>query len=186
MNKIKYGICNVHYAPKTTEGTYGTPVEMPGGVSISLDAQGEMYVFYADNIAYYRNSVNNGYSGDLEMALIPDDFRQTILGEVLDATSKVLFEVVQDIANEFALGFQIEGDEKASRFWFYNCVASRPSVEGETKEDTFEAQTETITITNSPTDTGVVRARTTAETPAATYNAWFESVPTPPAQIAGE
>ena len=53
-NKIKYGLKNVYYA-KITEGTggtitYGTPVAIPGAVSMSLDAQGEISKFYADNI----------------------------------------------------------------------------------------------------------------------------------------
>lgn len=54
-NKVKYNIKNVHVAKqteKTTEGattyTYDTPKSIPGAVSISLDAQGEISKFYAD------------------------------------------------------------------------------------------------------------------------------------------
>ena len=175
-NKIKYGISKCYYAVKNAQGAYGTPVALPGAVSISLAPQGELYKFYADNIEYYRNAVNNGYEGDLELALIPDDFLTAVLGNELVATDNVLVEKVQNASVEFALGFQIEGDANNSRFWFYNCVATRPEVEGDTKESTLEAQTETVTISTSPDDDGNVRARTTAETPAATYTAWFESV----------
>lgn len=63
-NKIKYGIKNAYYAVKTQSG-YDTPVAIPGAVSISLDPQGELYKFYADNIEYFRAAVNNGYEGDL-------------------------------------------------------------------------------------------------------------------------
>ena len=174
-NKIKYGISKCYYAVKGQSG-YGTPVALPGAVSISLEPQGELYKFYADNIEYYRNAVNNGYEGDLELALIPDSFMKDVLGNSLDSTDKVLVEEVQDSAIEFALGFQIEGDENASRFWFYNCVATRPETAGDTKEATIAAQTEEITISTSPTADGYVRVRTTAETPTATYDAWFTEV----------
>ena len=181
-NKIKYGISKCYYAVKGAEG-YGTPVALPGAVSLSLAAQGELYKFYADNIEYFRNEVNNGYEGTLELALIPEDFMTAVLGNELDDTAKVLIEKVKDAATEFALGFQIEGDVKASRFWIYNCVATRPEIAGDTKEDTIEAQTESFTISSSPTEDGLVRVRTTAETPAATYDAWFTEVWERPAPV---
>lgn len=56
-DKVKFNICNVHYAPITVaeEGTvtFGTPVPMPGAVSISMDPTGEPESFYADGIEYY-------------------------------------------------------------------------------------------------------------------------------------
>lgn len=174
-NKIKYGISKCYYAVKGSDG-YGTPVALPGAVSISLAPQGDLYKFYADNIPYYVNAVNNGYEGDLELALIPDHFLTAVLNNSLDSTDKVLIEEVANSSPEFALGFQVEGDNDSPRFWFYNCVATRPEIEGDTKEDGIEAQTETITITSSPSADGYTRVRTTAETPTATYEGWFSEV----------
>lgn len=179
-NKIKYGISKCYYAVKSG-GTYGTPKALPGAVSIALAPQGDQYTFYADNIAYYRNNVNNGYQGDLELAIVTDDFLKDILGDTLDGTAKVLIEQVQDEAIEFALGFQVEGDQQGSRFWFYNCTATRPEIASDTKEDSIEAQTEKVTIKTAPDSNGYTRVRTTDTTPDATYTAWFDSVWTPSA-----
>ena len=91
-NKVKYNIKNVHAALQneseetgSTVYTYETPEHIPGAVSISLDAEGEISTFWADGIAYYVTSANNGYSGDLEMALIPSWFREKILNETKDS-----------------------------------------------------------------------------------------------------
>ena len=82
-NKVKFNIRNVHYAllTKSDDGevTYGTPVPMPGAVSISLDPNGEPSVFYADGYAYYTINNNQGYEGDLELALVPESFRTDVL-----------------------------------------------------------------------------------------------------------
>ena len=77
-NKVKFGLKNCHYALVTIDEdgkvTFGTPVSMPGSVSLSLDAEGDNDPFYADDSVYYMVSNNNGYSGDFELALIPESF----------------------------------------------------------------------------------------------------------------
>ena len=94
-NKVKFNLWNVHYAPLLTNTTisisYGKPVPIPGAVSLSLDPTGENSAFYADGVEYYTISNNMGYSGDLEIALIPEQFRIDILKEDTDK-NKVLIE----------------------------------------------------------------------------------------------
>lgn len=185
-NKVKYGLSNVYYAAITSTATtgavtYSTPVRIPGAVNLSLEAQGENEPFYADNIKYYISSNNSGYSGDLEVALIPDSFRKDILGEVLDSNG-VYLEDVDAQATPFALLFQFEGDEKGTRHVIYNCTATRPSVEGATKEDSTEVQTETLSIEcasifNTSVNKNLVKARCLNSTATSTtYEAWFSSV----------
>ena len=185
-NKIKYGIQNVYYAVATDDGTgtltYGTPIAWKGAVSLSLDAQGDMNTFYADNIAYFTSAANNGYQGDFESALIPDTFRTDVMGETLDAKGFYV-EKSDQKAKEFALLFQFEGDDKATRHCLYRCVASRPATNGSTKEESIEPQTETIQITAMPRISDhLVKARCpyTAST-SSSYQTWFSAVTEPTA-----
>ena len=183
-NKIKYGLKSVYYAvgsPQTGGGmTYSTPVAFPGAVSISLEPQGENTPFYADNITYWVGNGNNGYSGDLEMAMIIDSFKTDILGYVKD-TKDVVFEDQNSSLVHFALLFQFEGDDKATRHVFYNCTATRPNAAGETVGENVEPQTETVTITaTSIYDSGlaknIVKAEAGPGSDSTTYNGWFSAV----------
>jgi len=183
-NKIKYGIKNVYYAKATisTTGTatYATPVALPGAVSISLDAQGDTNKFYADNIVYFTSVANNGYEGDLELAKVPDEFLIDCLGFIRDA-SGVLVEDAGATPAHFALLFQFEGDVNAKRTVLYNCVATRPTVEGSTKEESIEPQTETIsivatTVYNSVLNKDLVKASCTETSASAAYNSWLSAV----------
>lgn len=189
MSKVKYGLKNVHYAVGTvaTDGTitYGDPVEFPGAVSMSLDAQGERSVFYADDVEYYVTQNNQGYQGDLEVALVVDDFHKDVLGEFEDA-KKVFLEDADAPTVYFALMGEFAEDVKAKRWCLYKCTASRPSTAGQTKGETVEPQTETVQITASPvydsvTKKRIVKASTYASTDATVYENWYESVYTPTA-----
>ncbi len=151
-NKVKFGLSNVHIA-KITEAdgeiTYGTPFAMPGAVSLTAEPEGETTPFYADNIQYYVAVANNGYTGDLEIAMTPKEFLTQILGQEED-TNGALFESSDDVNARFALMGEIEGDVKKRRFIYYDCTAARPSAEMNTVEDTKEPQTDTISITMTP------------------------------------
>lgn len=178
MAKVKYNLKNVHVATFEETGgtyTYDTPIKWPGAKSIALEAQGEINKFYADGITYWQAASNNGYEGDIEMALVLDEIRKAILSETED-TNKVLFEDSAAKSKPFALLFEIDTDTKGMRFCFYNCTITRPSVESETIEDTIEPGTEKATISCAPRADGIIRAKTTEETDETAYNGWFTKV----------
>lgn len=178
-NKVKYNLKNAHYAVITVgeDGAvkYGTPVPMPGSVSLSLDANGEPENFYADGGVYYVINNNTGYEGDLELALIPESFRTDILKEELDEKG-VLIENSEVELGTFALLFEFDGDQKHIRHVMYNCSASRPGIEGKTNEDKKEVQTEKLTINAVPLPNGMVKAKTGNTTDATTYADWYKAV----------
>lgn len=182
-NKIRYGIKNCYYAKATISSTgtatYTTPVSLPGAVSISLSAEGDTNNFYADNIVYFTSVANNGYSGDLELAKIPDSFLTDCMGYTTDSKG-VLIEDAGATPAHFALIFQFEGDVNAKRSVLYNCVAGRPEISSSTKSESIEPNTESIPITattilNSALSKDIVKASCT-ETESTAYNSWLTAV----------
>lgn len=178
-NKVKYNLKNVHYAVHTIgedgQITMGTPIPMPGAVSISLDANGEAKPFFADGVAYYIINNNMGYTGDLELSIIPESFRTEILKEELDSNS-VLIEKANVELGSFALLFEFDGDQKNIRHVLYNCTTSRPRVESKTNEEEKEVQTETLSLKATPMADGLVKAKTGDSTEATVYENWYKTV----------
>ena len=178
-NKVKFNICNVHYALITVDDdgdvTFGTPVAMPGAVSLSLEPNGEPSNFYADGYAYYTISNNMGYEGDLELAMVPESFRTDVLKESLDDNSVLVESANVETAN-FSLLFEFDGDVKKIRHVLYNCSAARPNIESATNEEEIEVQTETLAITAAPLANGYVKARTGDSTTDTVYTGWYTSV----------
>ena len=178
-NKVKFNVSNVHYAT-VTEGTngkltFGTPVPMPGAVSLTLDPKGEPEVFYADGVEYYVVNNNQGYDGSLEVAMLPEEFRTGILNETTDSNN-VLVENCNSEIGHFALLFEFDGDVNKIRHVLYNCSAARPSIASQTNTEKKEVKTESLSIKARPLPTGVVKAKTGDTTKAAAYNSWYTKV----------
>ena len=177
-DKVKFNIKNVHYAvfADGAEPAWSTPVKIPGAVSFSLEPQGDVSPFYADGLVYYQSSANNGYTGDLEMALFPPEFLKEIYGVTEGETSKVLTENARVEPKPFALLFEEDGDTSGTKFVLYNCNATRPSRSFATTSESKEPQTQSISVTASPLENGNVLAMTQDSTPEETVNNWYKSV----------
>lgn len=179
-NRVQFGLKNVHYSTFTeTDGviSYDTPIPIPGAVELSLEARGDLVEFYADDYLYYSSGNNQGYDGTLSIALIPDQFAIDCLGEEKDPTSSVLIEKSNLKGKSFALLFEFDGDEKATRFALYNCSANRPTVGSSTKTDTVEPTPNELTFVASARSTdSAVKIKTTENTSPSIYNNWYTSV----------
>lgn len=182
-NKIQYGLKNVYYAKLTevtstagvTTYSYGTPMAWKGAVSLSLAPQGDTLKEYADDTEWYTQAANNGYEGDFEYEVMPDDFRENILGDTKDSNG-VYLEKNDVSTTYFALLFEVNGDAKKRRNVFYKCSATRENNENQTKGESIEPTHGTLTITSVPRADGKVKASTGDNTDTTTYNGWFSEV----------
>lgn len=177
-NKIQFGLENVHYFAATDTGTaidYANGVAIPGAVNLSIAPNGELFEFYADNIVYYSAEANNGYDGDLEIALLPESFATDILGQ--ETVAGVQYENAEQRGKQFALTFEITGDQHKRRYVLYYCTATRPTIAAATKTNAQDPQTASLTFNARPHPyTKDIKANTTKDVDTAVFNAWNTTV----------
>lgn len=177
-NRVTYGLSNVHVWPITStdeagKPTYGTVFAVPGAVSLSLDAEGSSDPFYADDTTYAQFVSNNGYSGKLSIADIPEEFSLQVLNEVKDKDGAI-FEDSSVQPNEFAMAFEFKGDAAKRRHVLYRCTATRPSISSDTKEDKIAPNTPELEFSAIPRlDNNYVKSR--VEEGDAAYASWYET-----------
>lgn len=183
-SKVRFGLSNVYYAVETDEG-YSAPVHIPGAVSLSLNREGQdPSKFFADNIAYWvLPATNEGYTGTLTMAVIPDQFKIDVLGEVVDQNG-VQLEMAEASVKRFALMYEVDGDADKKRFVFFNCTAQRPVASANTKSDSTDPDTEDLEFTSIGKEftfgdgkQSIVKG--SADESQKAYAAWFTAVPVP-------
>ena len=148
-NKVRYGLRNTKYAvynPATA--SYGEVKELKGAVSLSLSLEGgDSSDFYADDGIYHTFAgTNGGYSGDLELARITDEVRVDLLGEAVDDTTGVQYEKTTAEPAEFAIITEMQGDSGPIGFAFYNCKANRPEIQANTKGESPDVDTDTLSL----------------------------------------
>ena len=181
-DKVLFNLKNVHYAKQTASDdgavTFATPVAVPGAVSLSLDAEGDVSKFYADGVAYYVCQSNNGYSGDLEVAMFPESMLTDIWG-MTKSKNGLIVENANAAASNFALLFEVDGDITGRKYVLYNCSGTRPGVTGNTKNDSTDPDTQSSSLTVSPLKDGTIKAHTADDATEAVRKAWYTKVTMP-------
>ena len=160
---------------------YAEPKHVPGAVNLSVDPEGDDTEFYADNTKYFTYSTNNGYTGDLELADVPDEIKAEMLGMTID-NDGMLVESANDDKKEFALLFEVKGDEKDRRMVYYRCKANRPSQENSTNESGVTPVTDALPIEMLPTEDAdkLVKGKLQlSDTNQAAFDSFFDSVRMP-------
>lgn len=193
QNKVTFGLENVHIAffddQAPQQPAWKTPIPIPGAVRWTPTPVGETSTFYADNSPYFTVTVNNGYTGELELANIPDTILAEMLGWEVDDNGMIV-EIADALPKKFALMGQVQGDKRNRRFVYYDCQASRPAKERRTKEDSIEITGEVLNLTISPIEIGgkmIVKGDLELdETNKVVYDAFFEAVYVPTFNGGGE
>ena len=187
QNKVTFGLEKVHIAffdelAVPGQPAWKTPIAIPGGVRWTPTAVGESSTFYADNTAYFTVTANNGYTGELELANIPDAVLAEMLGWLIDDNGMVV-EVSDAIPKHFALLGQVQGDKRNRRFVYYDCVASRPAKERTTKNESITPATDVLNLTVSTIEIDgrmIVKGDLElSDSNAVQYNSFFNSIYTP-------
>jgi phi13 family phage major tail protein len=192
-SKVQFGLSKAYYAPINVSAggveSYGTPVALPGAVSLTLNREGsDPEKFWADNIAYYVSpAVNGGYTGTLTLAKVPNHFKTAILGEIVDDNG-IQLEVSDANSKEFALMYEVDGDADEKRYAFYKCTAQRIAESANTKSDSTTPDTQDLEFTaigkdftfgtgaNAFTKNIVKGSASTSET---AFSSWYTAVPVP-------
>ena len=185
--KVRFGLSKLYYAVLTEGSTnaWATPVAIPGAVSMDIADNGSSNTFYADNIAYYKSISNNGYTGSVEVAQIPDKMLTDVWGMTIN-TDGVLVEKTGVQPKPVALLFQVDTDGVNELNLFYRVVpTSKPTSSPATTEDSVTPFTTSFDFEALPLVTGssaqldLIKAKTTPTTSTATAAGWFGSVYTP-------
>lgn len=197
-NKYHYDVKNCHYCKgeKKEDGTivFGKEVKpLPGLMSIDMGPEGDTSKIRADGIDYIVIVSNNGYSGTANFVKVPEDFKIDCLAEAIDTATGIQYEDADSDPEPFALMGEFKGDKEGIRWIFYNCVASRPKLAGDNKDNQKEPDTEELSVTASPLpvsiggkDISVVRGGITKSMNEETYDAWLKQVCIPGKEISPE
>lgn len=186
QNKVTFGLRDVHIAffddQAAEQPAWKTPIRIPGAVRWTPTAVGEATNFYADNQLYFSYTANNGYTGELELANVPDEVLAEMLGWEIDDNGTII-EIADAMPKHFALLGQVQGDKRNRRFVYYDCVAARPAKERTTQSESITPATDVLNITISPIEiNGKIVVKGDIElndTNADVYNSFFASVYTP-------
>lgn len=183
-NKVRFGLKNVHYAVLTeTEDdsgnltySWGTPKAWPGAVALSVSPEGDTTDEYADDGIWVTLDSNQGYTGSLETEIIPNDFREEVLGETV-GDDGVVTENANVNPKPFALLCEAQGDQTNRRYCFFHTTCQRPGLESNTKQGTPAPDHESIDVTIRPLSDG--RVRSYVDSDGSAYSTWFDKVYAP-------
>jgi len=181
-NKVTFGLKNVHYAVATPgeddSWTYDDPKKLKGAQELTAEVISGKTDVYADDRILATLVSNSGSNISLKLTQVSDDFKVDVLGYERDANNN-LVEIVNHRNKTFALGYEIQGDDKSRRVWYFLCTASPISDASKTQTESIEPNSVTLNITARSIEIGNLSViRVISKYGDENYNDFFSSGPT--------
>ncbi|MDY0338268.1 MAG: hypothetical protein RBQ78_00695 [Acholeplasmataceae bacterium] len=180
-NKVTFGLKNVHYAVATPNEDdswdFGTPKKLNGAQELSAEVIAGKTDVYADDKIIATLASSSGSNITLKLTELDDDFKVDVLGFAKDSNGN-LVEVINHRTKTFALGYEIQGDAKSRRIWYFLCTASPISDNTKSKAESIEPNEVSIDITARSIEVGNYSViRTIAKYGDTNYSSFFTQVP---------
>ena len=183
--KVLFNIKKLQMSPITSISaagvpTYGTPLAVPGTVSLTLDSQESSDPFYADGEAYYTPSGAETSTGTLENAMFTREVLKAIFAYVEDDNGNMLATDGQ--VEEFGMQFACDSDDGDVYFTFYRVSATKPGINLTTNNPTATINPQSISITASAitlADGVTSISRSFADKTASNYANYFNAITLP-------
>ncbi|ATH95176.1 major tail protein [Bacillus glycinifermentans] len=138
MGQTIYGLDMFHCAEVVQDDEeslkFGTPIKIPGAVSIKVDPKSEQTKFWADNGVYDIFNSMGDIDLEAEMADLPLKLQNKIYGHTEE--NGVSFASAEDKAIHLAFGFRAKKSTGGYRYyWFLKGLPELMAIESKTTED---------------------------------------------------
>lgn len=152
--------------------TWDTPISIPGAITASQKAVGDIAKLYADDGIADVNEIFAGVDLDLEFNEITPENYATLLGHLY--ASGGMTKSKSDVSPYFAVGFKVQkNDGKYNYYWLYKVKFKKPDENAATKKESTEWQTYKFMAVGIPLEsTGQISFMMTNSDPAYDTTKW--------------
>lgn len=151
MTATRIGVSNFHYAKmtaeetKTTLPTYDTPVSAPGLMSLNINPNSSIDTLFADDGPFETASTIGQIEVELQKNALSTANKVDLLGKTVDTKGGIISSDT-DLPPWVAIGFKsLKSNGKYRYVWLYKGKFSDPEDNNETKGDSINWQSDTIT-----------------------------------------
>ncbi len=151
MTATRIGVSNFHYAlmtaeeTKTTLPTYDTPISAPGLMSLNINPNSSIDTLFADDGPFETASTIGQIEVELQKNALSTANKVDLLGKTVDTKGGIISSDT-DLPPWVAIGFKsLKSNGKYRYVWLYKGKFSDPEDNNETKGDSINWQSDTIT-----------------------------------------